>query len=83
MDFKSAMQAFAEAWTAANAIKVNKNSTGNEAEKEKENEEIGLQSEEKVRILFTLSVFVYRVSHQGLDRNLARDIKISRKAKNS
>ena len=52
------MQAFAEAWTAANAIKVNKNSTGNEAEKEKENEEIGLQSEEKVRILFTLSVLL-------------------------
>ena len=52
MDFKSAMQAFAEAWTAANAIKVNKNSSGNEAEKdEKEDEEIGLQSDEKVRIL--------------------------------
>ena len=83
MDFKSAMQAFAEAWTAANAIKVNKNSTGNEAEKERENEEIGLQSDEKVRILLTLSVFVYRVSHQGLARNLARYIKISRKAKNS
>ena len=72
MDFKSAMQAFAEAWTAANAIKVNKNSTGNEAEKERENEEIGLQSDEKVRILLTLSVFVYRVSHQVLDKNLAK-----------
>ena len=52
MDFKSAMQAFAEAWTAANAIKVNKNPSGNEADKdEKEDEEIGLQSDEKVRIL--------------------------------
>ena len=59
MDFKSAMQAFAEAWTAANAIKVNNNSSGNEAEKdEKEDEEIGLQSDEKVRILFTLSTLV-------------------------
>ena len=59
MDFKSAMQAFAEAWTAANAIKVNKNSSGNEAEKdEKEDEEIGLQSDEKVRILLTLSLLM-------------------------
>ena len=48
MDFKSAMQAFAEAWTAANGIKVNKNPSENEAEKVKENEEIDLQTDEKV-----------------------------------
>ena len=48
MDFKSAMQAFAEAWTAANGIKVNKNPSENEAEKAKENEEIDLQTDEKV-----------------------------------
>ena len=59
MDFKSAMQAFAEAWTAANAIKVNKNPSGNEADKdEKEDEEIGLQSDEKVRILNPLFLFL-------------------------
>ena len=57
------MQAFAEAWTAANAIKVNKNSSGNEAEKdEKEDEEIGLQSDEKVRILLTSLSFLLILS---------------------
>ena len=46
------MQAFAEAWTAANGIKVNKNSSENEAENVKENnEEISLPTEEKVRFL--------------------------------
>ena len=65
------MQAFAEAWTAANAIKVNKNPSGNEADKdEKEDEEIGLQSDEKVRILIPLFLFLrYRpLLNQNLDQ---------------
>ena len=58
MDFKSAMQAFAEAWTAANGIKVNKNPSENEAEKVKENEEIDLQTDEKVSFWQWVQLFL-------------------------